>query len=380
VEQEQVSAQPVAAEAADVVVNRYLYLVPELLTANEANDKARPAETPEQRKARVEKMAESIAANGQEYPVLCIEVEDSGVVTYEYVDGGCRVEAIALLNSQPNVPARQVWCSLVDPKDDLFRKAVTANLHRTQNSILDMAHIVQESIERNSWKGRGAQTKVAAYLGLSTTRVNDYLKVLRAPKAIKDQILNGTLATIEAVLLLMQQPAAEQERVLADAQAVADEEERETAGAAGVEEAGQIEETADGEAGEEAGEATEPKLGRKAKKPAKVKARHIAAAVRKSGGGTAKRSRGDMVTLLRDWSKDEGLRQPARDWASYMASTWLPGMGTSATARSKFAAATGGEALASGKPSGPKSNIGKAIAAEKAKKLAAKAKGKKGKK
>jgi hypothetical protein len=57
-----------------------------------------------------------------------------------------------------------------------------------------------------------------------------------------------------------------------------------------------------------------------------------------------------------------------------MASNWLPGVGTSATARAKFVAATGGE---QSKP-GPKSQIGKAVAAEKAKnKAKAKAKGKK---
>ena len=94
--------------------NPSLYLEPELLTANEANEKARPAEKTEDRKARVEQMARSIGLNGQEYPVKIVEIEDaeSQVVTYEYVDGGCRVEAIALLNETPGaLPPMKVWCS-----------------------------------------------------------------------------------------------------------------------------------------------------------------------------------------------------------------------------------------------------------------------------
>ena len=137
-------------------LNMSLYLAPEQLTANEANEKARPAEKPEDRARRVADMAASILANGQEYPVLVVEASEGDVTTYEYVDGGCRVEAIAKLNEENGKVPRQVWCSLVDPKTDLFRQAVVANLHRTQNSLADMGHIVQEAFDRNGWRGRGA--------------------------------------------------------------------------------------------------------------------------------------------------------------------------------------------------------------------------------
>ncbi len=180
-------------------LNQNIYLAPEQLTANEANEKARPAERPEDRAARVKIMAQSIAANGQELPVLIVEKTEDDVTTYEYVDGGCRVEAIASLNENGSAPI-QVWCSLVDPGDDLFKKAVTANIHRTQNSLLDMAHIVQEAFERNSWKGRGGGKKVAEYLGILESRVSEYQKLLHAPPDIKAKIDSGELTSLEAAL------------------------------------------------------------------------------------------------------------------------------------------------------------------------------------
>jgi hypothetical protein len=214
-------------------LNQYLYLPPEQLTANEANEKARPMESAERRAARVREMAESIACNGQEYPVLVVEVSEGESVTYEYVDGGCRVEAIALLNEQYGLTLDQpkelklVWCSLLNPTDDLFKIAVVANLHRTQNSIMEMAYIVHEARERNGWTGRGSTQKVADYLGILPSRVSEFEKMLHAPQAVKSRIESGEIQSMDAALKLLQAPPKQQEEIMTRAEQIAREEEKE---------------------------------------------------------------------------------------------------------------------------------------------------------
>lgn len=185
-----------------------IYLPPAALEPHESNQKARPLETAEARSARVKMIAKSIAATGQHYPVLVVEVasdeefdgDGNPKMKYEYVDGGARVDAIKELGAE-----HEVWCSIVPQTEDLFRTAVTSNLHRTQNSIMEMAYIIQEVRERNGWKGRGGQVKVCEYLGMPQNRVSDYERLLRAPKAIREMIDSGEIGTVDAALKLLAQ-------------------------------------------------------------------------------------------------------------------------------------------------------------------------------
>lgn len=192
-----------------------LYLPPDQLEPNDANERARPGETAEERQRRVEMTARSIAATGQIHPVLVVELDsdtqfdEEGVPLkrYEYVDGGARVDAIRLLNSQIADDAKgfsqDVWCSIVDPSLDLFRLALSANIHRTQNSILQMSEIIQDVRQRNDWTSRGGQQKVCEYLGLLQSQVSGFEKIARAPKSVRDLIQSGEVTTVDAALKLM---------------------------------------------------------------------------------------------------------------------------------------------------------------------------------
>lgn len=195
--------------------NVNLYLLPTSLTPNEANEKARPGESTEARKARVLDISASIKANGQIVPVLVTEIpgdaENGEVITYEYIDGGSRVDAIAAINAAlvtGQTPMR-VWCSIIPGDVDFFRIAVTSNMHRADNTLLQMAAICQETAERNGFKGRGAGIKVAEYLGLLESRVSEYKKIAiaasRNPK-LKAMIEDGTIPSVDAALKLMSLP------------------------------------------------------------------------------------------------------------------------------------------------------------------------------
>jgi len=190
--------------------NQTLRIYPEQLIPNEANEKARPAETAEQRTERVQRMAKSICSTGQTHPVIAIHSDSDGI--YEYIDGGGRVDAIKLINEgycsggkAPDEPMK-VEILLRDDAADFYRIAVVSNIERTQNSLNDMIGIIRESRERNGWKGRGADSKVAEYLGILPSRVSEYGKVAAAPPEIKSRIASGEIKSLDAALKLMAVP------------------------------------------------------------------------------------------------------------------------------------------------------------------------------
>lgn len=358
-------------------LNTSLYLSPDRLTPNEANEKARPGETPERRAKRVGEMAASIAANGQKYPVLAVEIQDiddnqKPFVRYEYVDGGCRVEAIAQLNEQAD-SALNVWCSLVDPNTDLFRTSVIGNLHRTQNSMLEIAQIVAETGDRNNWKGKGRGKKIAEYLGLGTNRVSEYEKILRAPAAIREKIQSGEINTVDAALRLLAQPEDMQPHLAQRAIEIAREEaerkarERQEADAAAtsytpVTNAPDARNSGEGEAAtagiEKAPTPTDGELftipdlepsevlgalnavnepvikAEPAPQEVKVSARHVDEAVRESGQKVA-RGKAQIIDFFGSVSL-AAYPQPAVDFSAYLVDKWIPGDGNDKKLRSLF--------------------------------------------
>ncbi len=311
-------------------LNQNLYLAPELLTPNEANEKARPAEKPEDRAARVRMMAESILANGQELPVLIVEKIEDDLATYEYVDGGCRVEAVAKLNEnlEGDTPARAVWCSLVSPDSDLFKLATSANIHRTQNSMLDMAHIVQEAFDRNGWRGKGGGKKVAEYLGIQESRVSEYQKLLHAPPDVKSKIESGEIATLEAALKLMSMPADKREEVGRIAAEIAQEEAEEKAERQGKRK------------GNPTPKVPAFKPGKENK--AKVKTKHVERAAKESGVETTStpRAKSEISEFFEQVSAAAYPKQ-AVAFAEYFVGTWMKGDGSDRKARELFDAAVG---------------------------------------
>lgn len=257
-----------------------LYLSPDQLIPNEANEKARPAENPQAREKRVAEMVESIRANGQHYPVLVVRTDsESGI--YEYVDGGCRVEAVARLNEDGASAPMKVACAVLDEGADPFRTAVVSNLHRTQNSVLDMAMICREVREREGWKGKGSGLKVAAYLGIQPSRVSEYEKVLGAKPAVMARIESGEVTSLDAALKLMSVPADKQEEVVTRAAQIAKEEEE-------VGQTAPVETAQDEAAADSSADSSKPEKADKPSKatkgPKKIKAKHVAAAAREITG------------------------------------------------------------------------------------------------
>lgn len=329
--------------------NQSIYLMPTMLTANEANEKARPGETAQERQTRIEDLAESIVQVGQLQPVMAVEITNDDGVHYEYVGGGGRVDAIAyILNNPTKFPegadqGLTVWCTLIDADSDLYRAAVTDNIHRTQNSVKEMMAIVREARERNGWKGRGAGAQVAAYLGLRRSRVSEYEKLLQAPEPVRLKIEGGAVDSLDAALKILALPVEAQVPVLDAAATIAREEAAREAIKTEV------------EPGEDVPDAT-PKGKKKAVKKGakklsgKVLSRHVDKAARKLGatrksGKISPRGRADVVEFWEAISP-AAYHKKAVAFADYYLTQWLTGKGTDAEARRLFDVATGG----SGKP------------------------------
>lgn len=324
-------------------LNRNIYLPPELIAAHADNIKARPTEALAARQARVQAMAESIKQIGQSHPVLVIETQDDDDYIYEYVDGGCRVEAIALLNAAGLYDQKRVWCSIVPSDVDLYRIAVSSNIHRTQNSLLDMAHICREVRERNGWKGRGAGNKVAEYLGLQRSRVSEYEKLLTAPPKIMERIISGELPTLDAVMKLLTVEPAQQPAVLERAQEIAQTERRAAKPKKVKPESVDVESEATIPVTEElvqalaSGQATLEPNPELEPEPEPIKARHIAAATEEvTGKRLSPRNRADTIEFFEQFSAGAGYAKPVLKFCEYFVETFLPGGGDGKTAVKLF--------------------------------------------
>lgn len=227
---------PITSALADDSQNVSIYVLPELLVANEANEKARPGEDAAKRVARVARMAQSIKAGRQNQPVLVTEITDADGIHYEYIDGGSRVQAIALINAEraalpkPLAPMN-VWCSIVPGDSDFFQTAVVSNLVREDNSILELAAIVRETEERQGWAGkRGANRKIADYLSMPESRVSEFKKINdKATPKLRAMMASGEITSVDAAIKLVGLPDDKIESVADRALEIAKEREAEKA-------------------------------------------------------------------------------------------------------------------------------------------------------
>jgi ParB-like chromosome segregation protein Spo0J len=344
-----------------------LYLDPNLLTPNEANERARPTESPAQREARVGRMAQSIAANGQQQPVLVIAVRDGDspdFVRYEFVDGGSRVEAIAKLNEQNSGKGSEplpVWCVEVQADDDLYKRALVGNLHREQNSVLDLASITQEVFDRNGWRGRGGAKKVAEYLGLSESRVSELQSIYhKASDKLRQLMRDGRVTNIEVALQLLAVPEDKQEEVLNRAVQFAAEEAEEKQQVKLVGKAtskgGKSSSADTGADDKPAGDAQSKPLA--PAKNARVGTKHVRAAAAEAGvqvSRPSKRSNKDVVDFFEGYTEDGVYSPTVQAFAAYFVK-WLKGEGTAETAWKKFEAMVLGGELKAKAATAPKKN------------------------
>lgn len=326
-----------AAAAVIPPVTETLFLAPEQLTRNEANEKARPGETAAEHEARVDAMMQSIRLNGQKYPVLIAQVTDvaddgSEIERYEYVDGEVRVEAIAKLAAEGNGGPDVVRCEVLPEGTDLFRTAVVGNLHRTQNSLLQMAGIVQETRERNGWTGRGGSKLTAEYLGIQPSRVSEYEKLLRAPNGVKAKIESGQITALDAALKIMTVPESQRDETLRTAQEIADEEKEQRKAK---ERATRTEKLADAVTGiaddSKADDRPEPQPDGSAdeSKPARVTGRHVAEAARRTSPQTSlARSRQQLLDPFKEMlRRDYNPGSPAKEFLQFFVAAYAPGVG-----------------------------------------------------
>lgn len=348
VEREAVTAQPpksvtapspqapsTRANVASITDGREsVYLAPESVEPVELGDRMERDGEDE----KIERLARSIEANGQEVPGIVTREKDG---TYKLHAGRRRQAALMLLNAELAAGADPYlfWCVVDTTGQDMYRKSLAENVQREEYTAIEKAHIAERVIrskfkpEEKGRKGGLAQTQIeyaAAYLGVKEKTVRDWVRLLKAPGEVQQDVHNGKM-TVDAALALMGEVAEpKREEVLAKAKEKA-KAQAETVKTGRTESANASRATAKEKAGVKAAPAKEAKVG----------AAHVRAAARETAGAVEK-PRGLTRGEILDWvgSQDcpaNGYEDGAVNvFARYFCEVYAKGEGTERTLQAKF--------------------------------------------
>lgn len=275
----------------------------------------RPTLTDKKHKERVKRLAKSIEQLGQTQPARVRQTETG----FELIDGHGRRDAVRLLNEASPENLRTLWC-VVDngPEANLWAKSVASNFHTATNA-LEMSKLLIEAQERIGLNKSG----LAEFFGISPALVTQHYKLLDAKGDLKAKLIAGEISMDAALELLKLEPEL-QEQVLESATQSAAAEPQPKPKKSKVTVATPTED--------------EPEADSKPEKPSKpkVEKKHIAKAVRETGG-KAKRSPKDNREFWEalDAPIFGGENSDVRKFVRYYLG-WLDGNGTDRTLEDKF--------------------------------------------
>lgn len=199
---------------------RTLYLRPSEIKISEANQRARPGSTPKIEPRRLQRLAASLQSS-QIVPVL---IDNDR----ELIDGARRREAALLIENTTGQPF-YLRCEIGAFPAAGLQVAAHANIHRSQLTPLQLAHLIANIRKENDWTGT---KKVADYLGVSRAQVSQHDKLLHRPadmpQATYDDLIakvgSGLIGADTAFYALTHVEAPKSAKVLSRAQEIADAE------------------------------------------------------------------------------------------------------------------------------------------------------------
>lgn len=304
-----------------------VYLLPSQIHTNPRHN-VRPfsSEATDAEDALIEKLAVTIERDGQ---------MDALVVTpeYELIAGHRRRKAVMVINERRSARGGSLLklrCAVDATGGDLKRKAIISNLHRKANSAMDLAYLITQIRKENGWVGGPGAHKVAEYLGIDHTTVNQYEKFLGAEKDLQNKIHDGTISAQSALDLMkaLGSPKERTEIVVRAAEIQAEDKLEKT-----------LENYRNGSANLEK---TTAELYREPTKriehPAIVKAireRHTVTTHTTTHKLT--RSRSELVQSIAQFDSSD-YSDAARSFASYWANKYSMGIGTTDELKAKFQA------------------------------------------
>ena len=176
-----------------------IYLEPESILDGE---NVRPDESVNEHSDRVQKLAASIAVDGQQLP---IKIHNGAADHYTVVDGRGRRDALQLLNvgrRSEGLEPLLAWCVLVGEGTDAWATAVKLNLQRKNYNDLELADLIQQARKRYGWAAKGGGKKCASFFGITEQLLVEYNLIASAPPDVKERIASGQLSKSAALTLL----------------------------------------------------------------------------------------------------------------------------------------------------------------------------------
>lgn len=266
---------------------------------------------------RVEKLAASLEELGQTDALLITE-------DHRLIAGHRRRRAAILINearTRVGKPLFRLRCSIDLSGGDLRRKAIHSNLHRRENSAMDMAYLCTCLRNEHDWRGWPGTKRLSDYLGVDAATINQYEKLMGVERQVQNRVHLGQLS-VQSALDLLKVPQGQRLSALARAQEIQEEEDLDRTLARYRNGKQSIAKTTE--------LIQEPT--RHVARPAVIKAireRHIVTTQKIS------LSRSELVRSIGQFDAN-GFTQEQRDFARYFASEYAPGLGSPEELRRRF--------------------------------------------
>ena len=121
------------------------------------------------------------------------------------IAGHRRRKAVIIVNERRTARGQSLLklrCSVDRSGGDLRRKSIISNLHRKDQSPMDLAYLIFYIREENGWKGWQGTKKVAEYLGVNEATVTQHERFLSADKDLQNKIHSGVISAQSGLDLL----------------------------------------------------------------------------------------------------------------------------------------------------------------------------------
>lgn len=304
--------------------NELVYLLPEEIQTDEKYA-LRRYETTEDEGDKIDRLADSIEAQGQLDAAVVVPGEDG---KYVLLIGHRRKRAVARINdarSEGGEPLLRLRAVVDRTGADPLRKAAVSNIQREDFSPMDLALLIQRLRKDNGWEGFSGAKKIASYLGVNAATITQHEKFLGADPEIKDKLHLGVISAQSAFDLLGVKPEKRAEVLEKVEQAV------------GRKKAEALVEVVEGKGTEEQKEA----VYKKKAAAVRVERPEVVKAIRETEGAAARPmalSRKEIVDFFErlDSPMYGNLDSAVRTWVRYFCDSFVPGKGTDRTCLAKW--------------------------------------------
>jgi hypothetical protein len=140
--------------------------------------------------ARVAHLAASLEHSGQ---------LDDLIITPDYylIAGHRRRQAALLINERRNSnfqPLFRLRCRVDNSGGDLRLKAIASNLHRSDQSPMDLCYTLHTIRQEMGWIGRSNTHKLAAYVSMDDSTVNTLESLMRLETELQNMLHEGVIS------------------------------------------------------------------------------------------------------------------------------------------------------------------------------------------